>query len=95
LGGGHTREVSSASATLEIIQYFISFLDDEETTEYGIYHPMINNTSNEEVLRGWMVDTSTIIMREMRTKFLCVKVHKDVFVPWVCWITERGAGVNR
>jgi hypothetical protein len=36
LGGGHSQEVTTASATVEIIQNSVGFVDGQTSMEYGV-----------------------------------------------------------
>jgi hypothetical protein len=83
LGGGHTREVTIASAVVEIVQYFVSFVDGKTPPKNGVDPTSIENVFDEEVSRGLMENASTIISREMTPKLLCLKVDKEVIVPVV------------
>jgi hypothetical protein len=51
--------------------------------EYGIFPPSIKNISNEEIMRGLVVDTFRIITERDEGQIFVCKVHKDVTVPWV------------
>jgi hypothetical protein len=76
LGGGNTREVTTTSVIVAIVQYSINFLDGKKSTKNGVDPMLIENISDEEVSRGLMVNASTIISREMIPKILCVKVDE-------------------
>jgi hypothetical protein len=81
LGGGYPLEVATVGTTTTIIQDSISFVDGQTSMEYGVNSMLIQNVSDEEVLRGLMVDVSTIVLRDMRPKILCLKVDENVSIP--------------
>jgi hypothetical protein len=83
LGGGHTREVTTASAAMEIVQDSVSFVDGQTSMKDGVDPMSIKNVSDEEISRGLMVNASMIISREMRPKLLCLKVDEKVVIPGV------------
>jgi hypothetical protein len=72
--------VTTASVIVAIVQYFVIFVDGKTSTKNGVDPTSIENVSNEEVSRGLMVNVSTIILREMRPKFMCAKVDEEVVV---------------
>jgi hypothetical protein len=80
LGSGHTREVTPASAIVEIIQDSAKFVDGKTLLKNGVDPASIENVFDEEVVGGLMVNASTIILREMRPKIFCAKVYKEVVV---------------
>jgi hypothetical protein len=83
LGGGHTREVTTASIIVEIIQDSVSFVDGKTSSKDGIDPSSVKNVSDEEVSGSLMVNASTVISRKMRPKLLCTKVDEKVIVPGV------------
>jgi hypothetical protein len=68
LGGGHTREVTTTSIVVAIIQDFVSFIDGKTSPKNGVDPALIENVYDEEVSGGLMMNASTIIKREMRPK---------------------------
>jgi hypothetical protein len=72
--------VATASVDMAIIQDFVFFVNGQTLAEYGVDSTPIQNVTNEEVPRGLMENTSTIILREMRPKILCLKVDEEVIV---------------
>jgi hypothetical protein len=80
LGGGNTREVTTASTAVEIVQYFVIFVDGKTSSKNGINLESIENVSDEKVLGGMMENVSMIISREMRPKKICMKVDEEVTI---------------
>jgi hypothetical protein len=80
LGGGHTLYVTTTSATMEIIQDSVLFVDGKTSPKNGVDPMLIENVSNKEVSGVLMANASPIITREMRPKILCTKVDKEVTV---------------
>jgi hypothetical protein len=68
---------------MEIIQDSICFVDGQTSVEYGVDPMSIQDVTDEEVLRGLMVNASTIVLREMSPKLLCPKVDEKVTIPRV------------
>jgi hypothetical protein len=78
LGGRHTREVTTASAVVEIIQDSVGFVDGKTSPKDGIDPASVKNVSDEEVSGSLMVNASVVISREVRPKILCTKVDEKV-----------------
>jgi hypothetical protein len=89
LGVEHTREVTTTSPTMEIVQDFVSFIDGQTSVKNGVELKLIEDVSNEEVSRGMMENALTVISREMRPKILCLKVDEKVVVPGVIGGDEK------
>jgi hypothetical protein len=83
LGGGHTREVTTARAIVVIVQDYVSFVYGKASTKNGVDPTSIENVSNEEVSRGLMAIALKIISRETRPELLCTKVDEEVIIPGV------------
>jgi hypothetical protein len=49
--------------------------------EYGVDPTLIKKVTDEEVSRGLMEKALMIISRDMRPKFLCLKVDEKVTIP--------------
>jgi hypothetical protein len=95
LGGGHIREVTTASAAMEIIQDSVSFVDGQTSMKNGVDPMSIEDVSDEEVSRGLMANALTIVSREMRPKLLCPQVDEEVVVPGVIGGDEEEVFVEK
>jgi hypothetical protein len=62
LGGGHTREVTTASAIVEIIQDSVDFINGKASPKDRIDPSLVKNVPDEEVSGSLMVNSSMIIM---------------------------------
>jgi hypothetical protein len=71
LGGGHAQEVATASATMEIVQDSLNIVNGQTSVKDGVYPASIMNVSDEEISRGLMENSTTIISRELRPKLMC------------------------
>jgi len=63
-----------------IIQEYVSFIDGQTSTKNDVDPTLIENDSDEEVLRGLMVNALTIVSREMRPKLLFPKGDEKVSI---------------
>jgi hypothetical protein len=75
--------VATTSVIVAIIQDSIFFVDGQTLMKYGVDPTPIQNVTNEEVVRGLMVNASMIVSRVMRPKILCPKVDEKVSIPGV------------
>jgi hypothetical protein len=82
-GGGHTREVTTTSFVVAIVQDSVSFVDGKTSSKNSVDPASIENIFDEEISRGLMENELMIILRDMRPKLLCMKVDKEVFVSGV------------
>jgi hypothetical protein len=80
LGSKHTREMATTRTIVAIIQDFFGFVDGKTLPKYGVNPTSIENIFYEEISGGLMMDASTIMLREMRLKIMCVKVDEEVTV---------------
>jgi hypothetical protein len=55
-GGGHTREVTTASITMEIVQDSVFFVDGQTSMKDGFDPVSIKNVFDEDLSRGLMVN---------------------------------------
>jgi hypothetical protein len=63
-----------------IVQDSIGFFDGQKPSEYGVDPTLIQDVTDEEVLRGLMENASTIILRDIRPELLCLKVDEEVSI---------------
>jgi ABC-type phosphate transport system ATPase subunit len=56
LGGGHTQEVTIASASVAIVQDSVIFIDGNTSSKDSVDPSSIENIFDEEVSRGLMVN---------------------------------------
>jgi hypothetical protein len=61
LGGGHTREVTTASVIVAIIQDSVSFVDGKTSPKDGIDPESVENVSDEEVAGSLMANELEVI----------------------------------
>jgi hypothetical protein len=83
LGDGHTREVTTASAAMAIIQDSVDFIDGKTSLKDGVDPALIHNVYDEEVSGGLVENVSMVISREVRPKILCTKVYGKVSIPGI------------
>jgi len=83
LGSGNTQEVTTARTDVAIIHDSFFFIDDQTSMENGFDPTSILNIYDQEVSGGLMMNSSTIISREMRPKLMCLKVYEEASIPWV------------
>jgi hypothetical protein len=68
---------------MAIVQDYVCLIDGQTLVEYGVDTMSIQKVIDEEVARGLMENSLTIVSREMRPKLLCPKVDEKVTIPGV------------
>ena len=69
----HSQEMTTTSATMTDIEHLVKFNVGETMTEDSVNTATINIVTDEEIARGLMSNTLSIIMSKMRGNFW---VHK-------------------
>jgi len=81
MGNDHSGEMTTTSATMVGIKHFFIFNMGETTTKDNYDTSTINIVTDEDVPRGLISNTSSIITSDMGGKFLGLQISKDVAIP--------------
>lgn len=89
LGSGHTREVGTAIAYVEIIKDVFDFFMGEAMMEKGVDTLFVKNISNKKVMKALIENVLSIIVSEMWGEFLSVQVCTNVPIPCILHSDEE------
>ena len=78
-----TRHVSTTGANVTIIQYFLSFLEGQTSTEYRINLNAIERIYDYTIMLRVMLDTMKGILCQLRSEFGSLEIYDDITIPQV------------
>ena len=83
LCGTITRHVTAISATVRVIQNFLSFPEGYTSAEYGIKSNTIEGIYDNMIRLQLMPNAASSIFFQLRLKSRGLEIHDDITVPWI------------